>query len=140
MPLLAVALRTKPSNEPMLAIYQADTGKRLRALTGHDGQINSAAFSGDGRFLVSTAEDQTVCLWDMLDLDKLIGQHGRLEGLTVSDGNPPKLFKVEPGNGLPEAVKEGGTLEKIWIPDGQGKEKEIALKTGRDNFTWRSGT
>ena len=59
---------------PTLALYNGMTGERVRQLSGHTGTIRSLAFSEDGRFLVSAADDRTVCVWSLTDLDQILGK------------------------------------------------------------------
>src|SRR5262249_33192540 len=47
----------------------------------------SAAFSGDGRFLVTAADDRTVCVWSLTDLDRIVQARGGLPGLVLADQN-----------------------------------------------------
>src|SRR5207302_9868147 len=57
-PILAIA--SHEGGQPVLSLYNAATGEQVRNLTGHQGPIYCLAFSADGRFLVSVAEDQSV--------------------------------------------------------------------------------
>jgi serine/threonine protein kinase len=54
----AIALRN-------IEIWDLTTGRRLRTLTGHTRYVRSLSWSGDGRFLLSDAEDGTVRLWEL---------------------------------------------------------------------------
>jgi WD40 repeat protein len=50
--------------EPNILIYDGESGKLLRSLTGHSGVIAGFAFSEDGHILVSTGTDKTVRVWN----------------------------------------------------------------------------
>ena len=56
----------------------------MRRLSGHTGRIRSLEFSEDGRFVVSTADDRTVCVWSLTDLDRILQVRGALPGLVVA--------------------------------------------------------
>lgn len=47
-----------------ITIFDRDTGRDLRVVTGHDERINSGAFSPDGQTLVSGSSDRTLKMWD----------------------------------------------------------------------------
>src|SRR5262249_23112342 len=44
----------------------------------------SLAFSQDGRFLVSAADDRTACVWSLTDLDRILQKRGALPGLVLT--------------------------------------------------------
>ncbi|WP_437493863.1 pentapeptide repeat-containing protein [Sorangium sp. So ce1014] len=48
-----------------LRLWEAGSGKQIRALLGHDDELRAVAFSPDGTTLASGARDQTVRLWDV---------------------------------------------------------------------------
>src|SRR5262249_47980087 len=82
-PILAIA--SHKLGQPMLQLFNAKTGEQLRQLTGHMDRISCLAFSPDGRLLASVAEDQTVCVWSLNNLDKIVEKIGLLPGLAVKD-------------------------------------------------------
>jgi WD40 repeat protein len=45
-------------------VWDADTGQETFTLKGHTTQVNSVAFSADGKRIVSSSNDQTVKVWD----------------------------------------------------------------------------
>jgi WD40 repeat protein/serine/threonine protein kinase len=51
-------------NEESPEIWDPDTGHRLATLTGHSSAISSAAFSPDGRWVVTASKDRTARIWE----------------------------------------------------------------------------
>ena len=52
-----------------LWVWDARTGERLRKLQGHTDEVNTVAFSPDGNRIVSGSRDNSVRVWDNLNLD-----------------------------------------------------------------------
>ncbi len=52
------------SQDGTLKLWDAETGKEMRTLTGHKDSVNSCAYSPDGTRLVSASDDHTLKLWD----------------------------------------------------------------------------
>ncbi len=117
VPILAVA--SHELGQPLLALYNAASGEQLRQLTGHVERISSLAFSGDGRLLVSTGDDRTVCVWSLTTLNKVLGQIGLLDGLVVVKGDKGGAVVREVRKDSPAAdqLKEDDVIEAIIIGD-----------------------
>lgn len=47
-----------------VTVWNANTGKRVRSLTGHTGRINTIVFSPDGKLIASGSSDRTVRIWN----------------------------------------------------------------------------
>jgi WD40 repeat protein len=92
-PLLAVAVLD--AGGTLLRLYDVATGEPVRQCTGPVNMVRSLAFSGDGRLLAAAAADQTVCVWSLTDLKKVVGQHGSLRGLAVKDDGKGHLVLAE---------------------------------------------
>ncbi len=69
--------------EPV-TLWDLESGKELRTLTGHQGPINVLAFSPNGSLLASGSADKTVRIWNVAqgtEQTQLIGHAGSIVGL-----------------------------------------------------------
>ncbi len=86
-------------------IWDANTGKALRVLTGHGGGANSAAFAPNGKMLATGGTDRTVRLWDTETGEQLAVLRGHKHGVTaVAFGADGKWLASGSGN-----VASGGS-------------------------------
>jgi RNA polymerase sigma factor (sigma-70 family) len=69
------------SNETILHLWEAATGKLIQSFKGHKGSIRALAFSRDGRRLASASGDSTVLIWDVT------GQPAKTTALTEAKLN-----------------------------------------------------
>ncbi|MCO6456713.1 MAG: hypothetical protein J5I93_15550 [Pirellulaceae bacterium] len=112
-PLLAVAAHEL--GQPWLRVYHGRTGETLRELTGHTERITALAVSADSRLLASVAEDQTIRVWSLTDLDAIVGRHGMLGGVTVDrrltvtelEVGQPAAERLRPADRLLGLVRDG---------------------------------
>jgi WD40 repeat protein len=124
--LLAVA--SFVNGEPALALYDAQTAQQVRELTGHIGVISSLAFSKDGTRLASCADDQTVAVWDLADLPRVMGRSGTLRGVFVVDrpgGKGLLVVRVEAGSSAVDKLRSGQVVEG-WLENGKLRRFESA--------------
>jgi WD40 repeat protein len=79
-------------------VYQADGGKLVHTLKGHNGRVFALAFSEDGKILASGSGDSAVLLWDVekgKQVTKLHEEQSGIRGLAfTTDGK----FVVTAGN------------------------------------------
>ena len=60
-----------------LRIWDADTGRQMRAIRAHGNQsVDDLAFSPDGRRIVTAAEERSVVVWDVETGDELVRVRG----------------------------------------------------------------
>jgi WD40 repeat protein len=77
--------------ESVLHVIDAASGKLLRKLERHDGWLNGAVFSADGKRIVSASDDGTARVWDIATgkaLTMLKGHEGSVRSVAFSrDGS-----------------------------------------------------
>ncbi len=115
-----------------LELFDVAADRPVRRFTGHVDAVRNLAFSGDGRFLASAADDQTVAVWSLTDLDKVVQKGGALPGFVVeqkggkvvvaaldgdaiSAGNRKALKDVKVGDAV-DGVVSGKTLKPLKSP------------------------
>lgn len=146
-PVLAVATSNRRTSEPRLTIYRLDSLEPVRRFRGHTQRIHALAATADGRLLASAADDQTACLWALLDLGGVWDKRGALPGvslrqrderLTVEtvDDRSPAVELLRPGDVLTAAAFPGSDTKPLTRPTartlsealwGLGRGKEVRL-------------
>ncbi len=54
-----------PGSNPTGQLRNTSTGQELRSFSGHTDSVVSAAFSGDGKWLVTGSKDNTARVWEV---------------------------------------------------------------------------
>lgn len=127
VPLLAVA--SHELDQPSLRLYNAKTGEQVRQYTGHHYKISSIAFSADGRFLASVADDQTTCVWSLAKLEKYLGVLGNLPETAFRN----QIVVKSVAAGGPGAGKLGAYDVIEGIVDDEGKLHRFTALRGLYN-------
>jgi WD40 repeat protein/serine/threonine protein kinase len=100
----------------VISVWDTETGKLRRTLRGHSQVVESAAFSADGRQLISASIDGTVKVWDATIEDEAHDdQEGPfLRGQGVISPNGARLARID--------GEDMSTSSDIAIIDMAGKE------------------
>jgi RNA polymerase sigma factor (sigma-70 family) len=96
-----------------IGLFDADSGKEVRRLSGHEEKVTALAFSPDGKFLASGGKDTKVILWHLTTgkiLWKFTGTNAVVsvkfsedgQSLTVEEeGNKRRKLDANTGEALP---------------------------------------
>jgi WD40 repeat protein len=114
-------------------VWDVETGKALAVLRGHGGRITAAAFSPDGRCIVTTSQDETVSVWDAATAKELLVHEESTgavlavalspDGKTLLSGaedRTARLWDVESGQTLRRLKGHPGPVRLVaFSPDGK---------------------
>jgi WD40 repeat protein/transcriptional regulator with XRE-family HTH domain len=127
-----------------LKIYDALSGELVRALSGHEGDVISIAFSPDGEYLATGGVDSTVRIWDASNgevLHVLKGHAVEVGGLAFSPDRRLLLSSSEDAMLIIWDVETGELLRELpdftvfkvsFSPDG----KRVAAATFNGLQVW----
>jgi hypothetical protein len=115
------------------SIWDAETGAEIAVLKGHEDEVTSAAFTPDGKRIVTASGDGTARLWDTetgAEIAVLKGHEDRVSSasfspdgrriVTASDDGTARLWDAESGAEI--AVLRGHAkkvIDAAFSPDGK---------------------
>ncbi|HEY9620820.1 MAG TPA: AAA-like domain-containing protein [Crinalium sp.] len=99
-----------PSVQPLWVLQTIlDTIREHNQLVGHEGVVNSASFSSDGRRIVTTSDDKTVRIWDASG-QPLVVLQGHQDVINRAEFSPD-------GQSIASASNDGTVI--LWNLAGQ---------------------
>jgi RNA polymerase sigma factor (sigma-70 family) len=116
-----------------IRLWDRETGRELRRLTGHRGSVTALALTQDGKTLASAGADGALILWDFgsgKELRRCVGHSGEVrcvvfspDGKAVLSGGQDKTVRVwdaDTGKELLRVEGSKGTVSSLAIaPDGK---------------------
>ncbi|MEC7583660.1 MAG: WD40 repeat domain-containing protein, partial [Planctomycetota bacterium] len=99
-----------------VTLYSRESGEKLHDLHKHQGRVNTAAFSGDGKRIVTCAKDGQVLVWDASDMQVLCNL--QLE-------QPALAAALSPDGGVLATVTEGAETTTLWNVEDSSMRKVI---------------
>ena len=145
------------ANRDTLFVFMMDSS--IRTFKGHSDDVNSVAFSPDGRFALSGSRDDTLRLWDVKTGHELRSFKGHSRyvnsvafspdgrfALSGSDDHTLRLWDVKTGHELRSFKGHSNYVKSVaFSPDGRfalsgGSHFTLKLwdvKTGRELLTFK---
>ncbi len=120
------------SGDGGLSLYDADTGREVRKLPGHQGAVRAVAFTHDGKTLAVAGDEQVIRFWDP-DAGRVrhtVHDAGEVTSLAFSpDGGllvvgsadgKVRLWRTASGTLLRRAEADAGPVHAVaFAPDGR---------------------
>jgi RNA polymerase sigma factor (sigma-70 family) len=97
-----------------ICLHDAETGKEIRRLVGHENLVSDLAFSRDGRSLVSSSSDGSIAVWE-------VASGKRLQHLTGKSGGISRIALAPDDKTVASVHKDA---VRIWDL-GAGKEQRL---------------
>jgi eukaryotic-like serine/threonine-protein kinase len=110
-----VLLVRTDGDERLVTIWEVDGGQKQIVLRGHEGRVNEAAFSPDGKWVVTAANDGTARVWNAATGEQLF---------KVGDGRSPMHSAAFSPDGRWIVTASDDSSARVWYAE-----------SGREYFT-----
>ncbi len=107
-----VLLLRTDGDEKLVTIWDVDEGRKRVELRGHQGRVNVAAFSPDGKWVVTAANDGTARVWNAATGEQVF---------KVGDGRSPMHSAAFSPDGRWIVTASDDSTARIWYADS-GRE------------------
>jgi len=120
------------SSDKTIKIWEVETGRLLRTLTGHTDDVYSVSYSPDGKYLASGSDDKTVKLWEVATgecVKTLSGHTDIVRSVSFapngkyfasnSDDETIKVWEVATGNCVKTLIGSESLSSVSYSPDGK---------------------
>ncbi len=125
-------------------VWSASDGKQIAELKGHAGPVNSAAFSPDGKQVVTASQDSTARVWSASDgkpIAELKGHVGPVSSaafspdgkqvVTASWDKTARVWPLEPFQGDAKAFS-------LWVQAYTGTERQGGVIRPLSDAEWKT--
>jgi len=109
------------SSDKMIGLWDFAGGQLLRQLVGHQGIINCATFSPNGRYILSAGADASIRLWNPFDGTVRFRFEGHDDIITIAIFSPDSRYVLS--GGLDKNLR-------LWEVSTGGLKMSIALQNG----------
>ena len=121
------------SNDNTIKIWEVETGRLLRTLTGHTDKVCSVAFAPNGKYLASGSNDETIKIWEVTTgncIRTLTGHTSYVKSVMYSPNgkylatgswdDTIKLWELETGECIKTLTGHTGYIESVaYSSDGK---------------------
>ena len=104
---------------------------RLAVLSGHNGLVISAAFSPDGRRIVTASGDQTARIWDAATATPLAMLSGHSDGVVTAAFSPDGRRIVTASVDQTARIWDAATARQLAVLSGHGDERLLGRIVAR---------